>query len=81
MTRMFVSYGHEEAKSGLGHRTRNLLIAVPIRFVLPRQVLICIVKTGGTCRSVPFDAGAVVPRSAPVSGPFRSLTVSSHQGR
>jgi hypothetical protein len=32
-----------------------LLVAVSTRFVLSRQVLICIAKTGRTCHFIPFD--------------------------
>jgi len=36
-------------------------MAVPTRFVLSQQVLICVVKTGRTYRCVPFDTGPWPP--------------------
>jgi hypothetical protein len=43
----------------------NLLVAVSPRFVLSRQVLICIAKIGRACRSVPFNTETVVAGSRP----------------
>jgi len=43
------------------HRTRNLLASVPTRFVLSRQMLICIAKIGRTCRLVPSGTGPWSP--------------------
>ena len=46
---------HGKCAERLKHGTQNLLTAVPTRFVLSLEVLICIAKIGRACRSVPFD--------------------------